>query len=322
MKIHAICVAKDEADIIEQTLKAATHWCDFIYVFDNGSTDGTWEKVLDLSQEYKQIVPYKQDNCVYYNGLRTEVFHHFRSKAVDRDWWCQLDADEIYIDDPRIFLAKVPHYFQSVWAASFQYYFTEKDLDLYNQNSNLYADNILAEQKCRYYLNDWSEARFFRYDDNLLWDRNRRWPYTGAVYPVRIWLKHFQYRSPQQIKKRLLVRREARKKGSKSFQHLKKLESWKLEFNSLSQVTSNIHDFEQEEEKWWKKRIADSSLLNFDKGDRKYVAREDLMPSLPSANPFILNKTRNLKKYINRMTFQRLIRLSRKFKLSKQRKKS
>ena len=48
MKIHSICMVKNEADIIEQTIKAAAKWSDFIYIFDNGSTDGSWEKVLEL----------------------------------------------------------------------------------------------------------------------------------------------------------------------------------------------------------------------------------------------------------------------------------
>lgn len=51
MKIHSICLVKNESDIIAQTLKAAVNWSDFIYVYDNGSTDGTWEKVISLSEK-------------------------------------------------------------------------------------------------------------------------------------------------------------------------------------------------------------------------------------------------------------------------------
>jgi hypothetical protein len=46
----------------------------------------------------------------------------------------QLDADEIYIDDPRVFLAKVPDRSQTVWSASFQYYSTDQDVILYQQD--------------------------------------------------------------------------------------------------------------------------------------------------------------------------------------------
>ena len=50
MKIHGLCVVKNEADIIEQTLRSAATWCDWIYVLDNGSSDGTWEKVQRLAR--------------------------------------------------------------------------------------------------------------------------------------------------------------------------------------------------------------------------------------------------------------------------------
>jgi hypothetical protein len=39
MKIHAICVVKNEADIIEHTLRKAATWADRVLVFDAVSTD-------------------------------------------------------------------------------------------------------------------------------------------------------------------------------------------------------------------------------------------------------------------------------------------
>lgn len=38
MKLNAICIIKNEADIIIETLHNALRFCDTIYVFDNGST--------------------------------------------------------------------------------------------------------------------------------------------------------------------------------------------------------------------------------------------------------------------------------------------
>ncbi len=295
MKIHAICVVKDESDIVAQTLKSAAQWCDHIYILDNGSTDRTWEKVLDLAREYQQITPYKQDNCVFYNGLRGEVFQHYRFKAAEGDWWCRLDADEIYIDDPRIFLAKVPHEYQAVWAASFQYYFTDKDLERYQQKPSLYANDVPIEQKCHYYLNNWSEPRFFRYDKRIVWDRNQGWPHFGAFYPVRIRLKHYQYRSPQQIQRRVNIRCEARVKGSDGFLH-EAQSNWEVVTNNSSRMSFDALRIQPPEEVW-KKRIVKASQLNYDAHNGNYVMREDLMPKIPSGIPILINKTRGLKKY-------------------------
>jgi len=35
MKIYAICLVKNEADIIAQTLMAAKSWADAVFVYDN-----------------------------------------------------------------------------------------------------------------------------------------------------------------------------------------------------------------------------------------------------------------------------------------------
>jgi glycosyltransferase involved in cell wall biosynthesis len=134
MEIHALCIVKNEADILQESLIAALHWCDHIYVFDNGSSDGSWELVKELSQQYSQIVAYKQDDILYSNGLRADIFNAFRSNASLQDWWCALDADEFYIDDPRIFLAKIPSHLQTVWSASLNYYFTDQDTISYQQD--------------------------------------------------------------------------------------------------------------------------------------------------------------------------------------------
>ena len=45
MKIHSICVVKNEADIVGYCLREALKWSDYVYVYDGESTDGTWEVV-------------------------------------------------------------------------------------------------------------------------------------------------------------------------------------------------------------------------------------------------------------------------------------
>jgi glycosyltransferase involved in cell wall biosynthesis len=280
MKIHSICLVKNESDIIAKTLKAATEWSDFIYVYDNGSTDETWEIVLNLSQKNKQIIPYKQDDSPFRNSMRGEVFNHYRGNSSEGDWWCRLDSDEVYIDDPRIFLAKVPQEYQIVVKASFEYYFTDKDLELYNHDPSLYADDVPIEQKCRYYINNWSEPRFIRYKEDVEWSQNDEWPPSiwqeAPVYPIRIWLKHYQYRSPQQIQKRLDTRREAVVRGE-AFLHEAQAD-WKEAVTQSKFVFDQIKI--QNIGNNWKERIVAASKLNYDNHDRKYVVREDLMPKI------------------------------------------
>ncbi len=308
MKIHSICLVKNESDIITQTLRSAINWSDFIYVYDNGSTDGTWEKVIKLAKDHEQIIPYKQDSQPFADSLRSEPFNHYRTNSSEGDWWCKLDADEIYIDDPKLFLCKIPKRYDEIWSASFEYYFTDKDLVLYNQDPLLYGDEIPVEEKCRYYINDWSELRFFRDKKSLIWERslvrNEAPNPSGlsAVYPKRIRLKHFQYRSPQQIQKRLDSRIEAMQHGV--FLHEKRID-WKGNIGNVDNPGWDENSFSYDRNylpQSWEERVVQSSKLLYDSHDGKYVIDEKSLPKIPiglSIYSRIFNKMLAILKFTN-----------------------
>ena len=58
-------LAKNEADMIVETLVHGARWSDPIFVFDNGSTDGTSEKVRKLAEKEPRIVPHKSSAIPY-----------------------------------------------------------------------------------------------------------------------------------------------------------------------------------------------------------------------------------------------------------------
>lgn len=276
MTIHGISVVKNEVDIIGQSLLSAMSWCDYIYILDNGSTDGTWELIKDMAKLHKQLIIYKQDFRPFRHSFRRDVFNQYRSRSSDGDWWCaRLDSDEFYIDNPQDFLKKVPEKYHTIWNASFQYYFTDQDADDFKEDPSLYADDKPIHERCRYYQNDWSEGRFFRYNSNLVWPEERDWPICGAIYPQRIRLKHYKYRSPQQIQTRIKIRLEARARGSSSFSH----ESRGFQGNSM--IRENEVELRGDE---WKSTLVKASTLNFDTNNGEYMIREDLMPSIPIYN--------------------------------------
>src|SRR5687768_11826297 len=108
MRIFGICLVKNEADIIAFSLQKASEWAHKIFVYDNGSTDGTWEAVQELAKTNDKIIPWKSEAKPFRDGLRGEVFNEFRHLAQKGDWWCcRLDSDEFYLDDPREVLSKV-----------------------------------------------------------------------------------------------------------------------------------------------------------------------------------------------------------------------
>ena len=283
MKIHGLCLVKNEADVLRESLTSALHWCDHIYVFDNGSDDGSWELVKELAEQHRQIVPYKQDDVLYTNGLRADIFDAFRSNAGPQDWWCALDADEFYIDDPRIFLAKIPNRFQTVWSASLNYYFTDQDIILYRQDPTKFLETPV-QQRFRYYCSNWGELRFFRHSHDIVWARTQGgFPpamFTAPANPVRIWVKHFQYRSPEQIERRLLTRRPAMA-ASTGFLH-EVTPNWSTNIATKRDAPLGFEDARPEfAGSRWEERIVSAASLDYDAFDRRYVVNESLMPEFP-----------------------------------------
>ncbi len=109
MKIHGICLAKNEADLLEHSLRDKLAWCDFMYVYDNGSTDETWKIAQACAaRDPERILLFGSNAKPFNDGLRSEVFNHYRQNAQPGDWWCRADVDEFYAVDPRAFLAAVP----------------------------------------------------------------------------------------------------------------------------------------------------------------------------------------------------------------------
>lgn len=218
MKIHGLCVVKNERDIIEQMLRSAAQWCDHIYVLDNGSDDGTWELVQQLSRELTAVRPFKQDPKPFTDSIRDDILLAYKAQARPGDWWCILDADEFYIDEPRAFLKAVPRSDRAVYRQTYSYLFTDKDLERYREDPEAYGDAVPVEQKLRYYaVGEYTELRFFRHSRAL-----KRVPMAGCfpIHPRRIRLRHYAYRSPGQIATRMAVRHAAMLRGE--FVHEKK----------------------------------------------------------------------------------------------------
>ena len=267
MAIHALTLVKNESDIIEQTLRAALGWCDHIYVFDNGSTDGTWEKVQALAMKFPAIIPWKQDPRPFRDTIRGDILRHFRRRARSGDWWCILDADEFYIDDPRVFLRRVPTRYNSVWQADYSFRFTDADLATYERRPETFDGSRAWNEILRHYvLERHSECRFFRH-----WWGLRRLPPPnwGPVFPDRIRLRHYRYRSPEQIMRRLSSRLASIERGD-YFDH---------EHRDQWQGNETHH-----REFTWRERLVHSSTCHFDIGDG------DLLPPLPWQPPRIITR--------------------------------
>jgi len=243
MKISAICLTRNEADVVEHCLREAEKWADRIYLYDGASTDGTWERIQAMKSE--RIVPWRCDSAVFREGLRAEVFADRRAESEVGDWWCQLNADEFYVENPRDFLAGVPASDHVVWAVNLQYFLTHEDI----AEGDITGDFPKDRERLRYYAAACAEPRFFRYRKALRWDLNDAWPaHLGVIHRRAMHFRHYCYRSPQQIQMRLNVRRENRARGFEGWEHAKEAD--------------------------WREKLVACSALHRDAGDGQFVVEE------------------------------------------------
>jgi glycosyltransferase involved in cell wall biosynthesis len=251
MKIFGMMAVKNEGDLIFHTLQAAAQWCSAIYVLDNGSDDGTWEQVKRLAQSNPIIVPHEQSLEPFNEAIRARLFNAYRDRAEAGDWWCRLDADEIYLQSPRTFLADVSSH-EVVWAIHLQYYFTDADFAKYEKNPELYDASLPPTERYFFYRANASEPRFFRHRCGLRWESGA-WPrHLGRVYPRRILVRHYKFRSPAQIRKRLATRSEIFARGGSAGHHWRDTD--------------------------WRSMMPESDDLDYDSGDGNFRVDERALP--------------------------------------------
>mgnify|MGYP000870716989 CR=1 FL=1 len=205
LRVFSISVVKNEEDVIACNLTEALKWSESIFVLDNGSKDATWEIVRSLAKNEPRIVAWKSWDVPFRDGLRAEVYNEFKGRAAPGDWWCmRLDADEFYLVDPRVVLAKVPTTHHVVCKDGIEYHLTFEDLHEYHFQGHFPEDM----DHIRYYQpRTWAEVRFFRHRDRLTWDPDLPFPkHMGLTWRERVPMKHYQYRSRTQMEMRFSTR--------------------------------------------------------------------------------------------------------------------
>jgi hypothetical protein len=216
-KIYGICLVKDEDDIIGQSLTFARQFCEKIYVIDNCSNDQTWDIVQSLAREYRQIVPWSRVNEPFDDGLRALVYNQVHSELTDDEWWFIVDSDEFLAEDPRPLIQQASRENADIirsWQIHF--YFTDVDYQewLYGKDTRERPIHL----RRRYYLINWQETRLFRNLSKRPWNAKVNRFYPDALRKDcrrRILNRHYQFRDPEQIQKRLSVRF-----GQSAFKHV------------------------------------------------------------------------------------------------------
>jgi hypothetical protein len=217
MKLNAICIIKNEVDIIADTLDYALKFCDTIYIFDNASSDGSYELICEKAALDPRIVIAAHTDEIYRNQFRNRVYNMFNHKFTSNDWWYILDADEMLVEDPRPMLAKAAQRKKNqmrVWQA--QFYFTDNDLAVYDNEDK----SLPVPERRRYYRINWREPRFFKNSPSQKWPEGisgKVPPFCNSLYHPSPICRHYAQRTPEQIK----MRHEIRVNNPYSFLHVK-----------------------------------------------------------------------------------------------------
>ena len=169
MKLNAIMIVSNEVDIVEETLLNAMKFCHKIYIYDNNSTDGTWEVLNEMAARFNDLVIVGQTDESEKRLLRNRVYNRYHSEYAADDWWYLLGPDELLAESPIKALKRASaasKNIMNVWHA--QFYFTDVDYENY-ENEDIKTP---IAQRRRYYALNWKAPRFFCNDPIKKWPEN------------------------------------------------------------------------------------------------------------------------------------------------------
>lgn len=218
MKIFAVVLVQDEADILEEVLLNATLYCDFVCVYDTGSVDGSKEIAKKLENKEEAIKVIYSENILFHEQkTRRHALSLIKSKLEPGDWVLWLDADEFIGLEVQAFRA-----FLSTTDASlirFRHYnfgFTLEDLEQHPQYFKQ-GEKFNRDYYKHYLEYAYSEVKCMRWEynlfDKLLGGRDL---FLATGYSSkRLPIIHYPYRNLHQIAKRLMLRNLVMKEHEK-----------------------------------------------------------------------------------------------------------
>lgn len=101
MRLVAVSVVKNEADIIESFVRHTSAWVDHHLVFDHDSTDGTREILQAMQTEGLPLALFRDDAPGHLQQHRSNYLTRLAAHSHGADWVLPLDADEILVGPDR-----------------------------------------------------------------------------------------------------------------------------------------------------------------------------------------------------------------------------
>ena len=104
MRMVAVCMVKDEEDVVEAFARHTLAVADHLVVFDHHSTDRTRHVLLQLKAAGLPLTVLTDDEFEYRQAARTTGLIRHAVRELDADWVLPLDADEfVQAESPAAF---------------------------------------------------------------------------------------------------------------------------------------------------------------------------------------------------------------------------
>lgn len=209
-------IVKGEEDIIDQWYEQASKKFDRLVVLYNGNvTDESYQKLVEHSfWSGNRLLLFSNDD-VFSCGLRKFFIDLAGSvHPENRPDWIYFLAPDLWVEgNPREHVK---------WAE-------EKGCTLINYEMIQFyptkgeLDRKINFTELKFYRCNWEYIAAYKFSRDIRWETPDQEP---PVHPnpiiyreKRLFLKHYQFRSKEQIKRRLQIRRDVKKKGCGSFNH-------------------------------------------------------------------------------------------------------
>jgi hypothetical protein len=220
-----LLLTKNEADILEESLEFNKRYFDKIYVLD-GSNDSS----VDILSKYEKegLCKVWRAEEIYPGGVN-DCCREFLMQQAQKDygyegWFTILCGDEIYHDSPLkiVLQAERKKCEFTVWQPMNFFLHTE-------DFGKKWPPNTLWQDKIRWYTPGVLEGRQFKNLPHLYWTKNGKWIKTIGntalpnglrwykVYSKYAIYKHYNFRTPDQIRKRAQERIKSNHRTAKRY---------------------------------------------------------------------------------------------------------
>jgi glycosyltransferase involved in cell wall biosynthesis len=193
-----VTMVRDEADIVETTVRHMLKQTDGVIVADNLSTDGTFAILTGMAQEHSNLVVYVDDEVGYEQSKKMTALAHLAHEEFGAEWIVPFDADEIWYGPTfRIadFLRLLPQEHDIVEARLYDHVCSGFD-------DPSIADPVERIQHRRGYAAPLRKVACRYRPDLVIEMGNHGATYTDSPSMLSdrcIAIRHFPYRSPEQV---------------------------------------------------------------------------------------------------------------------------